>query len=49
MVLTPAQVEVARLSAKFVPMPRWPVDLGDINQGFENFANKMRWRLVHQG
>ena len=46
-VLSATQVEVARLLSKFVPMPRWPVDLGDLNRGYETFANNMRWRLFH--
>ena len=45
--LTPAQVEVTRLAAKFVPMDRRPVDTGDIMRGFENFANNLRWAWFH--
>ena len=45
--LTPAQVEVTRLAAKFVPMDRRPVDIGEIMQGYENFANNLRWAWFH--
>ena len=46
-VLTPSQVEVTRLAAKFVPMDRRPVDMGDVNGGFERFCNNMRWAWHH--
>ena len=39
---------VARLAAKFVPTDRRPVDMGDINGGFEQFANTMRWAWYHE-
>ena len=46
--LTPDQIEVARLAAKFVPTDRRPVDMGDVNGGFEQFANTMRWTWYHE-
>ena len=45
--LTPTQVEVTRLAAKFVPMDRRPVDMGNVNGGFERFANILRWAWFH--
>ena len=40
-------MEVGRLAAKFVPNDRRPVDMGNINGGFERFANNMRWAWFH--
>ena len=35
------------LAAKLVPNDRRPVDMGNINGGFERFANNMRWAWFH--
>ena len=45
--LTAAQVELTRLSAKFVPMDRKPVDIGEIMRGFDRLANNLRWAWFH--
>ena len=45
--LTNPMKEVARLSKKFCPMPRGPVDTYDMFWSFERFARNLRWAWFH--
>ena len=42
-----AMKSVARLSRKFCPMPRGPVDNYDLFTGYENFAPNIKWGWFH--
>ena len=42
-VLTEDQKAVTRLSSKFTPTPRTPMDIADLMVGLERFAEHLRW------
>jgi hypothetical protein len=47
LVITDAMKEITRLSAKFCPMPKGPVDTYDLFLAFENFSSNCRWGWFH--
>ena len=46
-VLDDNMMNVCRLSAKFCPMPRGPLDQHDLFLGFERFSNNLKWQWFH--
>ena len=47
LVITDGMKEVTRLSAKFCPMPKGPVNTYDLFLAFERFASNCRWGWFH--
>ena len=45
--LSDAMKEVTKLSAKFCPMPKGPLDLYYLFSSFERFASNLRWAWFH--